>query len=149
MVLLLSYSEDQQKLVFAHELCVPASDATALAPDGPLAGSAFMGAYTWASWFWRFMVRQTGVLTPEEAVRRLSGLARRQSWACPIAVCSSRACAPTSRVFDPETFADTGTTFEPNQLAAGMRHVVVNGTVTLRDGALTGERGGAVLRKRA
>ena len=52
-------------------------------------------------------------------------------------------------VFDPETFADTGTTFEPNQLATGMRHVVVNGTVTLRDGVLTGDRGGAVLRKGA
>ena len=27
-----------------------------------------------------------------------------------------------------------------------MRHVVVNGTVTLRDGVLTGERDGEVLR---
>ena len=46
-------------------------------------------------------------------------------------------------VFDPETFADTGTTFEPNQLATGMRHVVVNGTIGLRDGVLAGE--GAVV----
>ena len=148
MVLLHSYSEEQQELVFAHELCVPASDATALAPDGPLAGSAFMGAYTWASWFWRFMVRQTGHLTPEEAVHRLSGLP-----AAIVGLSDRGLLKPGMRadiaVFDPETFADTGTTFEPNQLATGMRHVVVNGTVTLRDGALTGERGGAVLRKGA
>ena len=56
-------------------------------------------------------------------------------------------------VFDAGGFADTTTTFEPNRLATGMRHVVVNGTLTLKDDtslpicALTGERGGAVLRK--
>ena len=36
---------------------------------------------------------------------------------------------------------------EPNQLATGVRHVVVNGAVTLRDGALTGDRAGQVLRR--
>lgn len=148
MVLLRAYEEDQQEDVFAHELCVPASDATALAPDGPLAGASFMGAYTWASWFWRFMVRDTGRLTPEEAVYRLSGLPAE------IVGLSDRGLLkPGMRadvvVFAPETFADTGTTFEPNQIATGMRHVVVNGAVTLCDGALTGERAGAVLRKRA
>ena len=50
-------------------------------------------------------------------------------------------------VFDPETFADAGTTFEPNRIATGMRHVVVNGVVALLDGTLTGERAGVVLRK--
>ena len=146
MVLLRAYSEDQQEDVFAHELCVPASDATALAPDGPLAGGSFMGAYTWASWFWRFMVRQTGRLTPEEAVHRLTGLP-----AAIVGLSDRGLIKPGMRadiaVFDPETFADAGTTFEPNQLATGMRHVVVNGTLSLRDGALTGERAGAVLRK--
>ena len=148
MVLLRAYSEGQQEDVFAHELCVPASDATALAPDGLLAGASFMGAYMWASWFWRFMVRDTGRLTPEEAVHRLSGLP-----AAIVGLSDRGLLKPGMRadivVFGPETFADTGTTFEPNQLATGMRHVVVNGTVTLRDGALTGEQGGAVLRKEA
>ena len=148
MVLLRAYSEDQQEDVFSHELCVPASDATALALDGPLAGASFMGAYTWASWFWRFMVRETGRLTPEEAVYRLSGLPAEI-----VGLPDRGLLKPGMRAdvvaFDPETFADTGTTFEPNQLATGMRHVVVNGTVTLRDGVLTGKRGGAVLRKGA
>lgn len=148
MVLLRAYSENQQEDVFAHPLCVPASDATALAPDGPLAGASFMGAYTWASWFWRFMVRQTGRLTPEEAVHRLSGFP-----AAIVGLSDRGLIKPGMRAdlvaFDPETFADTGTTFEPNQLATGMRHVIVNGTLTLRDGALTGDRAGAVLRRRA
>ena len=72
MVIMHSYTQEMQESVFAHDLCVPGSDATALAPDGPLAGSAFMGAYSWAAWFWRFMVRETGRLTPEAAIHKLS-----------------------------------------------------------------------------
>jgi len=45
-------------------------------------------------------------------------------------------------VFDPARFGERGTIFEPNQIAEGMVHVVVNGTVTLEDGQLTGERNG-------
>ena len=46
------------------------------------------------------------------------------------------------------TFAEQGTTFEPNQTAIGMRHVIVNGKVALKDGELTGERSGQVLRRK-
>ena len=146
MVILHSYTETQQELTFAHALCVPASDATALAPDGPLAGSAFMGAYTWAAWFWRFMVRERRRLTPEVAVHKLSGQPATILGLSDRGFLRSGMRADIA-VFDPDVFADTGTTFDPSQLATGMRHVVVNGTLALRDGALTGERGGAVLRK--
>ena len=46
-------------------------DASTLAPDGPLASEVFYGAYTWASWFWRRMVRETRCFTREAA--RLAG----------------------------------------------------------------------------
>jgi N-acyl-D-amino-acid deacylase len=50
-------------------------------------------------------------------------------------------------IFDPAIFAERGTTFAPNQTAIGMRHVLVNGGITLRDGELTGDRSGYVLRR--
>ena len=50
-------------------------------------------------------------------------------------------------VFEPQQFGERGTVFEPNQTATGMRHVLVNGTFALRDGQLTGQRGGHVLRR--
>jgi len=50
-------------------------------------------------------------------------------------------------IFNAATFGERGTTLEPNQPADGMVHVVVNGTVALRHGRLTGERGGRVLRR--
>ena len=49
-------------------------------------------------------------------------------------------------VFDSQAFSERGTTFEPSKLANGMQHVVVNGVLTLFEGATTGYRGGQVIR---
>lgn len=146
MVLIHCHSEAQQREAFGHALCMPGSDATTLAPDGPLAQSVFHGAYTWAAWYYRFMVRETSLLTPAEAVHRLTGMPAARLGLRDRGALRRGARADVA-VFEPESFGERATTFEPNQLATGMRHVVVNGAVTLRDGALTGERAGAVLRR--
>jgi N-acyl-D-amino-acid deacylase len=124
---------------------MPGSDATTLAPDGPLKASTFHGAYTWAAWFYRFMVRQEGLLTPAEAVRRLTAVPAERLGLSDRGLLRPGAAADVV-VFD-DALSERGTTFEPNQLASGVSHVVVNGVVTLRDGALTGERAGRVLRR--
>jgi N-acyl-D-amino-acid deacylase len=146
MVIIHAYTEDEQREAFAHPLCVPGSDATTLAPDGPLGDTWFHGAYTWASWFYRFMVRDEGLLSPAEAVHKLSAQP-----AARLGLSDRGLLRPGARadvtVFDPERFAERGTTFEPNQLAEGVRHVLVNGVHTLRDGKVTGERGGMVVRR--
>jgi len=95
--------------------------------------------------YYRFMVREERLLTPAEAVHRLAGLPARRIGLTDRGVLRPGARADAA-VFDPETFAERGTTFEPNQLAVGTRHVFVNGVHTLRDGALTGDRGGMALR---
>jgi N-acyl-D-amino-acid deacylase len=146
MVIINAYTEEEQRESFAHPLCVPGSDATTLAPDGPLAEHFFHGAYTWASWFYRFMVREQGLLSPAEAVHRLSGQPAARLGLSDRGVLRAGARADVA-VFDPERFAERGTTFEPNQLAEGMVHVIVNGVHTFRDGRLTGQRGGQVLRR--
>jgi N-acyl-D-amino-acid deacylase len=50
-------------------------------------------------------------------------------------------------VFDPEEIRDTATYENPHQYAVGVRHVWVNGVEAVRDGRLTGQAGGRVLRK--
>ena len=134
MVIMRSYTQEMQESVFAHDLCVPGSDATALAPDGPLAGSAFMGAYSWAAWFWRFMVRETGRLTPEAAIHKLSGRP-----AAIMGLSDRGVLAPGMRADHRRLRFLAASRTRPrrsstNQLATGMRHVVVNGTITLWDG---------------
>lgn len=145
MVILLCYSPDQQASMFSHPGCMPASDATTLAPDGPLAGSMFHGAYSWAAWFYRFMVRERRLLAPEAAIHRMTGLPadilgladrgriRLGAWADIV-------------VLDAARFGERASVYEPSQVADGVQHVFVNGVRTLGDGALTGERAGQVLR---
>ena len=146
MVIIHAYTEEEQREAFAHPLCVPGSDATTLAPDGPLADTWFHGAYTWASWFYRFMVRDERLLTPAQAVHKLTAQPAARIGIHDRGVLAAGARADVT-VFDGERFAERGTTFEPNQFATGVRHVFVNGVHTLRDGDLTGERGGRVLRR--
>lgn len=146
MVLIHAYTPDQQALMFSHPLCMPGSDATTLAPDGPLAASSFHGAYSWASWYFHFMVHERKLLSPGEAVRRLTQLPARTLGLKDRGELREGNCADIA-VFDGAAFEARATTFEPNQLATGMRHVVVNGVHTLRDGVLTGSRGGRVLRR--
>jgi N-acyl-D-aspartate/D-glutamate deacylase len=145
LIIALAYRADDLRMAFTHPSCMVGSDATALAPDGPLADSSFHGAYTWAAWFFRHFTRGTAMLSPQEAVRRLTSLPARRIGLNDRGIVRAGAWADLA-IFDPATFAERGTTFEPNQTAIGMRHVLINGVVTLKDGALTGDRGGQVLR---
>jgi N-acyl-D-aspartate/D-glutamate deacylase len=146
MVTIDCYTEGQQREAFHHRLCMPASDATTLAPDGPLAGSQFHGAYTWAAWFYRFMVREQRLLEPAEAINRLTGLPAERLGLRDRGILATGARADIV-VFDPERYGERGTTFEPNQPASGVKQVLVNGVLSLSDGELTPERAGEVLRR--
>jgi N-acyl-D-aspartate/D-glutamate deacylase len=145
MVIAFAYREEDVRGAYEHPGCAVGSDATALAPDGPLRGVSFHGAYTWAAWFFRHFVRDTGRLSPQEAVRRITSLPASRLGVSDRGVLRAGAWADVA-VFDPSAFAERGTTFEPNRPAVGMKHVLVNGVLTLEDGRLTGNRGGAVLR---
>jgi N-acyl-D-aspartate/D-glutamate deacylase len=92
------------------------------------------------------MVRDERLLSPEDAVHRLTGQPAERIGLSDRGVLREGARADVA-VFDSDAFAERGTVFEPNLLAEGMRHVLVNGVPTLRDGELTGERGGLVLRR--
>ena len=52
-------------------------------------------------------------------------------------------------VFDPATIIDHATYEDAGLLSEGIRYVLVNGRVALRDGAVTGEQAGAVLNRSA
>jgi N-acyl-D-aspartate/D-glutamate deacylase len=141
-----SYTEEELLATYRHPACTLGSDATALATDGPLAGSTFPGAYSWAAWFWRRFVRERGDFTMEAAVRKLSAEPARRYGLRGRGILEPGAWADVI-AFDPATFGETAMMSEPNQLAIGMRHVIVNGVVTRRDGIDTGDRGGRVLRR--
>ena len=146
MVIAFSYREEDVWPAFEHPFCMVGSDATALATDGPLREDTFHGAYTWASWFFRHFVRDRKLFTPQEAVRRLTALPASRLGLSGRGVIREGARADLA-VFDPDVFSERGTTFEPNRTAVGMRHVLVNGGFAVKDGALTGQRHGRILRR--
>jgi N-acyl-D-amino-acid deacylase len=93
-------------------------------------------------------VRERGVLTLEAAVAKLSSVpaARlgltdrglvRDGWKADLVV------------FDAETVTDLATFEDPARYPAGIRDVIVNGRVAIRDGIETGERPGRLLRRDA
>ncbi len=141
-----SYSEDELLETYQHPACTLGSDATALAVDGPLASSSFPGAFTWASWFFRRFVRERQVFTLEDAVRKLSGEPAQRFGLRDRGSIHTGAYADLA-IFDPQRFSDNGTMAQPNQLASGMQHVLVNGVLTWTAGRETGARGGRVLKR--
>jgi N-acyl-D-amino-acid deacylase len=140
------YDESDLRLPFDHPCCMVGSDATALATDGPLGGRCFHGAYTWASWFLRHFVHESKRLALEEAIRRLTSLPAETFGIRDRGVIRKRAWADLA-IFDPLRLRERGTVFEPNQISEGVVHVLVNGSLTLKDGLITGQRAGRVIRR--
>jgi N-acyl-D-aspartate/D-glutamate deacylase len=90
-------------------------------------------------------VREQGILTIEEAIRKMTGM--------PAAHFSLRdrgvireGCFADIVVFDPATVMDRATFERPHQNAVGVRDVFVNGVGVWRDGRPTGATPGRALR---
>jgi N-acyl-D-amino-acid deacylase len=122
------------------------TDSGARAEDGPLSVSK-SHPRAWGT-FTRILgkyVRQDGVLTLEEAVRKMTSQA-----AIRVGITDRGLVRPGMMadlvVFDPATVADRATFEQPNRYSVGVRHVFVNGTAVLADGAITTARPGRALR---
>jgi N-acyl-D-amino-acid deacylase len=89
-------------------------------------------------------VREQRMLSLEATIARMT--ARPARW---LGIVDRGALAEGSAadvvVFDFATIADRSTYLEPHQYANGVRHVVVNGTLVLDDGEMTGARPGTFL----
>lgn len=91
-------------------------------------------------------VRETRTLTWEQAVRKMSGLPASLIGLVDRGVIAPGMAADIA-VFDTLTVIDRATYEVPNAKSEGIRVVLVNGVVALRDGAVTGARGGVAMRR--
>jgi N-acyl-D-aspartate/D-glutamate deacylase len=91
-------------------------------------------------------VREQGVLTWEDAVRKMSGLPAATIGLVDRGLLAVGMAADVV-VFDPATVIDHATFESPMLPSQGIRTVIVNGQVSLRDGVPTGERAGRALRR--
>ncbi|MFH1069816.1 MAG: D-aminoacylase [Candidatus Glassbacteria bacterium] len=118
------------------------SDMESSAPEGVfLLSSTHPRAYgSFAKVLGRY-VRDEGVMTLEEAMRRMSGLPAEN-----LALADRGRLAVNNFadvvVFDPAKIQDHATFEQPKQFATGVVHVVVNGTPVVTDGRHTGAKPG-------
>ena len=92
------------------------------------------------------LVREKRFCTLEEAVRRVTGEAAERFGLRDRGLLAVGKRADIT-VFDPETIAPRATYLTPVRLAAGVRHVLINGVLALKDGVQTEARAGRFLRK--
>jgi N-acyl-D-amino-acid deacylase len=89
-------------------------------------------------------VREQRVITLEDAVHKMTALPSAR-----LKLADRGLLRPGMKadivVFDPATVADAATFEAPHQYALGVPFVLVNGTVVVEDGKITGARPGRVL----
>jgi N-acyl-D-amino-acid deacylase len=93
----------------------------------------------------RKYVREEHRLSLEDAIRKFSALPAQRMRLTDRGVLKRGLWADVV-VFDPAVIADRSTFSSPNELAVGMRWVLVNGVPVIDDGKMTGARPGQVLR---
>jgi N-acyl-D-amino-acid deacylase len=141
--------EDNVRLGLSQPWVSIGSDAAAHAAVPPFTDDAthprtygtfarFLGHYS----------RDEGLVPLPEAVRRMSSLPADSFGLVDRGRLEPGRYADVA-VFDADSVIDRATYDEPHQYAAGMRHVVVNGRVVVRDGEITTERPGQRLRRGA
>jgi N-acyl-D-amino-acid deacylase len=145
-VVYFTMSEDN----IAKEIVLPwvtfGSDGGSMAPEGVfLDKSTHPRAYGNFARIFAKYVREEKLLTIEEAVRKLTSLP-----AGNLKLKDRGRLAPgyfaDVVVFDPATIKDHATFADPHQLATGVRHVFVNGALTIENEAHTGAKAGRVVR---
>lgn len=137
-----AYDERDVERILRFPFTMVASDGEIPLPGGGVPHPRSYG--TFARVLGRY-ARQRGILTLEEAVRKMTSL---PAWR--LGLKDRGLIQPGMKadlvIFDPATIADRATFENPRQYAAGVRHLFVNGRPVILNGKLTDEHPGRVLR---
>ncbi len=118
-----------------------------LCTDGSLDGRHPRGYGSFPRVLGRY-VREQGVVTLPEAIRKMTSLAAHN-----MGIADRGTLAPGMAadlvLFDPATVADRATTAEPHAVSTGIRTVWVNGVEVFAGGRTTGAHPGVVIRRAA
>ncbi|MEQ1932315.1 MAG: D-aminoacylase [Fimbriimonadaceae bacterium] len=121
------------------------SPRTMFCSDGAIGGSHPRGAGSFPRVLARY-VRELKVLSLPEAIRKMTSLP------CRVFKLANRGVLARAKIadlviFDPKTIQDLATASDPKQLSVGVKYVFVNGVITLKNGKLTSNRGGQILKR--
>jgi N-acyl-D-amino-acid deacylase len=139
-------SEENTGRILSHPLGMVCSDGSVYAPEGPLAeGAPHPRSYGTFPRVLGYYVREEKLMPLETAIHKMTGLPAGKIQLADRGLLRPGAFADLV-AFDPSTIRDTGTFEEPRQYPLGIGLVLVNGVVTVRDGAMTGNLAGRPVR---
>ena len=122
--------------------------ATAIGSDGPLGifgeGAPHPRQYGTFARVLGHYVRERGILSLEEAVKKMSSQSARRLGIHDRGLLTDGYFADIA-IFDADTISDKATFEAPHQYAVGMKYVLVNGEIVVADGQHTGRRPGRIL----
>lgn len=139
-------SEDNLRRFLAHPLGMVCSDGGAFAVDGPARrGHPHPRGLGTFPRVLATYVRETKTLSLPQAIHKMTGFPASRVGLADRGRLAARMAADVV-VFDPATVADRATFAQPFQYPDGIRLVVVNGAIALRDGERSANRRGRGLR---
>ncbi len=138
-------SEENTARILAHPLGMICSDGSALAVDGPLAeGSPHPRSFGTFPRVLGHYCRDASLMSLETAVHKMTGMPAAKVRLPGRGVIRAGAHADLV-IFDPAAVADRATFERPFQYPTGIRHVMVNGSLVVRDEEHTGALPGRAL----
>jgi N-acyl-D-amino-acid deacylase len=139
-----SMSEDDVRRVMQHPSVAVASDGWTLSPEA--GGKPHPRSYGTYVRVLGHYVREEGVLSLEEAVRKMTSLPAGRLGRTDLGRLAP-GCQADIVVFDPEIVGETATYADPHQYCRGVDYVIVNGQIVIENGRDTGAAAGRVLRR--
>lgn len=140
-----SLSEEDMKTALVQPWVAFGSDSGAVVGEMRNSGAHPRAYATFSKVLARY-VREQKLLTLEEAVRKMTSLAASRARLADRGVLKVGMKADVV-VFDPEKVRDVSTYEDPHHFSEGVSQVIVNGKAVLRDGKMTGELPGRILRR--
>lgn len=145
LAIFFSLSEDDMKTALVQPWIAFGSDSGAIVGEMRKRG-AHPRAYATFSRVLSQYVREEKLLTLEEAVRKMTSLPASRAGLHDRGILREGMKADVV-VFDPMRIRDRSTYEDPHHFSEGVTHVLVNGKPILRDGKMTGELPGRILRR--
>ena len=138
-----SGSLEDMKVLAKSPLHMVASDSIDVVPGRGKTHPRLYGTFTR---FLRMYVKETPLLTWEEAIWKMTGFPAWRLGLSNRGVVRKGASADLV-VLDPAEVSDRATLESPDLTSVGIEWVIVNGVIEVADGEITGDMGGKVLRK--
>lgn len=146
-VIFFNMSEENLTRILKWKFVMIGSDSSLRSLTGTLNyGKPHPRSYGTFSRIIRKYVNETSVLSIEEAIHKMTGLPA-QKLQLKDRGMLKEGCFADITIFDQETISEKATFAEPHNYSKGIKHVIVNGKITINDGKHEGTVNGAILKK--